>query len=79
MNKLEEICTAKREVVAARKLAISDEALSRAARIQTVPRGFEAALRARAADGYALIAEIKKASPSKGLIRADIAKQLIAR
>ena len=71
MNKLEEICTAKREVVAARKLAISDEALSRAARIQTVPRGFEAALRARAADGYALIAEIKKASPSKGLIRAD--------
>ena len=71
MNKLEEICAAKREIVAARRLAISDEALTRAARTQTLPRGFEAALRAKAASGYALIAEIKKASPSKGLIRAD--------
>jgi indole-3-glycerol phosphate synthase len=72
MNKLEEICTAKREVVAARKLAISDAQLALAARMQTAPRGFEAALRARAANGsYALIAEVKKASPSKGLIRAD--------
>ncbi len=71
MNKLEEICAAKREVVAARRLAISEAQLAAAARIQTAPRGFEAALRARAAGGYALIAEIKKASPSKGLIRAD--------
>ncbi len=61
----------KREVVAARKLAIGEEQLAAAARTQTPPRGFEAALRVRAADGYALIAEIKKASPSKGLIRAD--------
>ncbi|KPF65247.1 indole-3-glycerol phosphate synthase TrpC [Porphyrobacter sp. AAP60] len=71
MNKLEEICAAKREVVAARKLAISDAQLALAARMQTAPRGFEAALRARADTGYALIAEVKKASPSKGLIRAD--------
>jgi indole-3-glycerol phosphate synthase len=71
MNKLEEICAAKRDIVAARKLAISDAHLAEATRIQTAPRGFEAALRARAAGGYALIAEIKKASPSKGLIRAD--------
>lgn len=71
MNKLEEICAAKREVVSARKLAISEAQLTAAARTQTAPRGFEAALRARAKTGFALIAEIKKASPSKGLIRAD--------
>jgi indole-3-glycerol phosphate synthase len=71
MNKLEEICAAKRTIVAARKQAVSDSDLAAAARIQTAPRGFEAALRNRAASGYALIAEIKKASPSKGLIRAD--------
>ena len=71
MNKLEEICATKREEVAARKAATTTAALAEAARAQTPPRGFEAALRQRAATGYALIAEIKKASPSKGLIRAD--------
>ncbi len=38
---------------------------------QHQPRGWAAALRRRAADGPAVIAEIKKASPSKGLIRED--------
>jgi len=71
MNKLEEICATKREEVAARKAATTSAALEAAAAAQTPPRGFEAALRARAAGGFALIAEIKKASPSKGLIRAD--------
>ncbi|HEY6964837.1 MAG TPA: indole-3-glycerol phosphate synthase TrpC [Erythrobacter sp.] len=71
MNKLEEICANKAREVAARKPATTTAALEAAAAAQTAPRGFEAALRARAATGYALIAEIKKASPSKGLIRAD--------
>ncbi|MFO6447388.1 indole-3-glycerol phosphate synthase TrpC [Erythrobacter sp. NE805] len=71
MNKLEEICATKREEVAARKAATTPAQLEERARARTAPRGFEAALRARAASGYALIAEIKKASPSKGLIRAD--------
>ena len=71
MNKLEEICSAKREIVTARKAAIARSDLERAAAMQTVPRGFEAALRLRAETGFALIAEVKKASPSKGLIRAD--------
>lgn len=71
MNKLEEICATKRDEVAARKAATTTAALEAAAAAQTAPRGFEAALRARAATGYALIAEVKKASPSKGLIRAD--------
>jgi indole-3-glycerol phosphate synthase len=72
MNKLEEICVTKREELAARKAATTIAALEAAAAAQTLPRGFEAALRTRATKGsYALIAEVKKASPSKGLIRAD--------
>ena len=71
MNKLEEICATKRDEVAARKAATTVATLEAAAAAQSAPRGFEAALRTRAASGYALIAEVKKASPSKGLIRAD--------
>ena len=71
MNKLEEICAAKRREVVARKARASLAELEARAQAQTPPRGFRAALDAKAANGYALIAEIKKASPSKGLIRAD--------
>ena len=70
-NKLEEICTATRAEVARRKAERSVGVLDTLAAKQTTPRGFHAALKAKAATGFALIAEIKKASPSKGLIRAD--------
>ena len=70
-DKLTEICDTKRREVAARKLAASLGDLDARAASQTAPRLFRAALEARAAQGFALIAEIKKASPSKGLIRED--------
>lgn len=70
-NKLDEICSNKRLEVAARKSRHSLSDLDRLAAAQNAPRGFRAALDARAKTGFALIAEIKKASPSKGLIRAD--------
>ena len=70
-DKLAEICDTKRLDVAARKALASMADLDARATSQTAPRGFEAALRAKTATGYALIAEVKKASPSKGLIRAD--------
>lgn len=71
-DKLAEICATKQEEVAARKATIAISELQESAVAQTPPRGFEAALRRKAEDGlFGLIAEIKKASPSKGLIRED--------
>jgi indole-3-glycerol phosphate synthase len=66
MNKLDEICATKHGEVALRKV----EGLAMWPAPSPV-RGFEAAMRAKAKTGFALIAEIKKASPSKGLIRED--------
>lgn len=78
MSVLEAILSYKREEVEARKLRrpwgqIEDEAFS-----QTPPRDFLKALR-DTKDRPALIAEIKKASPSKGLIRADFDPPALAR
>ena len=70
-NKLDEICASKRVEVASRKASHSISELDRLASAQTLPRGFRAALDVKAAQRFGLIAEIKKASPSKGLIRAD--------
>jgi indole-3-glycerol phosphate synthase len=70
-DRLAEICATKRQEVTARKAQAPLGVLDALAATQSAPRGFEAALRTRASDGFALIAEIKKASPSKGLIRAD--------
>jgi len=68
---LAKICDDKREHVARRKQSISLGDLESRAKTATPPRGFANALRGASASGYGLIAEIKKASPSKGLIRAD--------
>lgn len=62
----------KRQEIAAAKEAVPPAEIQRRARAATTPRGFADALATKLAQGApALIAEIKKASPSKGLIRAD--------
>ena len=69
---LARICADKRRLVGERKASRPLDALEADARSAATPRGFAAALtRAAERDGLALIAEIKRASPSRGLIRAD--------
>lgn len=72
MNKLDEILAETRRDVASRKGIAPLGMLDIAGQRQGPPRGFARALRAKVAAGRpALIAEIKRASPSKGVIRAD--------
>jgi indole-3-glycerol phosphate synthase len=69
----------KLDEIAAAKAALPVSDLIAAARAAPPVRGFAAALDRAAAEGWALIAEIKKASPSKGLIRADFDPVALAR
>ncbi len=76
---LAKILATKRLEVEAARAAIALPELERRAREASPPRGFAAALQARVAAGKpAVIAEIKRASPSKGLIRADFDPARIA-
>ncbi len=75
---LDEIVAATRRQVALGKSDTDVRGLERRAGSH-VPRGFRRTLEARSRDGVAVIAELKKASPSKGLIRADFRPEQLAR
>lgn len=79
MSKLAEICAAKRADVAGRKRSIPLAELEARIAERAAPRGFARCVTDKTRDGVAVIAEIKRASPSKGLIRADFDPAAIAR
>ena len=75
---LESILAATRQRLFQRRHSVDVRALERAAE-QHAPRGFHDRVQHVAEDGIAVISELKKASPSKGLIRADFQPALLAR
>ena len=76
LNKINET---KKGEVAALKQQISLSELMDSAKKADAPRGFISALQTASDSGYGLIAELKKASPSKGLIRADFNPPILAK
>ncbi|WP_425039175.1 indole-3-glycerol phosphate synthase TrpC [Primorskyibacter sp. S187A] len=76
---LDKIKAYKLEEIAADKAATPLSAVEDAARAAPAPRGFADALMRASATGYGLIAEVKKASPSKGLIREDFHPATLAK
>ncbi|HEX6503779.1 MAG TPA: indole-3-glycerol phosphate synthase TrpC [Terriglobales bacterium] len=77
-NRLDQIVAQVRRRVSERRDGADVRDLERRA-AEHRPRGFRQALRGRAKDGVAVIAELKKASPSRGLIRADFDPGSLAR
>ncbi len=78
-DRLTEICAAKLSHITSQKNLVSEAALYEQALQATPPRGFHSALKKRIATGdVGLIAEIKKASPSRGLIREEFSPKAIA-
>ena len=75
---LDSIVAATRQSLSLRRRTVDLRALERAAE-KHAPRGFRGQLRRICQDGIAVIAELKKASPSKGLIRADFHPAALAR
>ena len=76
LNKINET---KRTEISALKQQFSQAELEARAKLADGPRGFISALQHASETGYGLIAELKKASPSKGLIRPDFDPPVLAR